>query len=561
MDGRKCAGERSSFVVFCVVATVAVLSLPVAAKDAVILVHPGAMQTWQGFGGSAYPHERWYDFPEDKRSEMVKLAYGDLEFRFIRLWAGLETNADSIVKNYDQYVKDVKKVRPDIRLLLAPCANVESEHMSYPLADYAKHYATMIKELKDNHDMNITTTGIMNEPNAFGRLLPNEVPLLVKLFRQEMDARGLEDVKIIAPECSMVDDGCEDMIDALIADKDALDVLDGFSTHCYGMCLRHYIVEKEWPYKKEHWQTESSSTGFGTAALTLSDMNLGTTHWTHFFAFYDQGGDAERFAVIGYTKPSGNYVIYPQFYFYKQLLPTFPVGTVMRFCESNVESWDGERFEYMENTYGDKPPLCAAAGWTPDGHLSLAVVNNSQPCPGGGCTAGAKWYPPTDFNVQFQLEELVEAGTATSTMAVHKVTNSSNGAQDAGTAELKDGQVTVTVKPGEMLTLTSTETVAPGENAARPRSRPAAATLRVAVSPSRSIIVDFGRVFKAPGGQSPASVALHATDGSLVRRVDAGSAAAAGSPVVIDGSALPCGLYLLRAERGDMSRTAALLIR
>ncbi len=536
----------------------------VAAEDAEIFVHAGAHHTWQGFGGSAYTDAAWNSFSEDNRMGMVNLAYGDLDFHFIRLWAGVGTTVADIVNEYGQYVKDVKKVQPDVKLLLGPCANVSGQHMGYPLADYAKHYADMIKGLKQNHDMDITVTGIMNEPNAFGRLYPNEVPQLVKLFRQELDARGLENVKIIAPECSMVDDGCEDMIDALIADKDALDVLDGFSTHCYGMCLRHYIVEKEWPCKKEHWQTESSSTGFKTAALVLSDMNLGTTHWTHFFAFFDQNGDAERFAVIGYTKPSGSYVIYPQFYFYKQLLPTFPIGTVMRFCESNVESWDGERFEYMENTYGDKPPLCAASGVTPDRHLSLAVVNNSEACPDTGCWDGAKWYPPTEFNIEFVVEELVDKG-GNDEMVMHRVTNTTKGADSVGIAVLDNGYVGITVKPGEMITLKSLEPVdMSGQDGAgefEAGSIPARAHLSVRCSAARRVEIFFAVPQTSGVSEEPVKISVHATDGRQIKALPMARIGASRHTVAFDASDIASGLYVVRLTATSGSRSARFFIR
>jgi hypothetical protein len=110
-----------------------------------------------------------------------------------------------------------------------------------------------------------------------------------------------------------------------------------------------------------------------------------------------------------------------------------------------------DRFTYMENRYGHKPPLCAAAGINPDATWSLAVANQTGiPSPLDAPPDYAIYEPANTYDITFDVEELRSAGDQKLDMFV-----SSGTRQIAREAEMTmtQGRVTVTVAPHELVTL------------------------------------------------------------------------------------------------------------
>ncbi len=99
--------------------------------------------------------------------------------------------------------------------------------------------------MRDDYGIRITTTGVMNEPDAEDwKLLPasDYVPLTIAL-RRELDARGLGDVKVIGPEFASADDKALRWFDTVAADPQALASFDALGTHSYNMA-RHAGVRR-----------------------------------------------------------------------------------------------------------------------------------------------------------------------------------------------------------------------------------------------------------------------------------------------------------------------------
>jgi hypothetical protein len=121
---------------------------------------------------------------------------------------------------------------------------------------------------------------------------------IVKRLRVELDARGLQAVKIIAPEYASSDGVFYEQVDALKNDAAAWQALGGVSSHSYNMAATDDIARRLGGSKgenlKEYWMTEASDNGpeeagnsyraASLAARFLNDMNHRVTHWIHFWA-------------------------------------------------------------------------------------------------------------------------------------------------------------------------------------------------------------------------------------------------------------------------------------
>jgi hypothetical protein len=511
------------------VAVVAALAVTQGLGQITITAHEGDHHTFTGFGGAFHEENNWGNLPQDKRDEMVNLIWGksELNWNVLKLWTSQwETDINVTLQRYQAAAEDVLKVRPDVRIMIS--GNTRDPIPDSRVGEWAARVADIAKGLEDN-GIPMYLAGVYSEPNAYGKLTPRGVAIGVKDLREELDSRGLEHVKVIAPECSMVDGGCVNMLQAIINDPDALEALDGFATHAYRMNVTKSIHDLLHPHGKEHWQTESSSQGIQTAGFCLSDVNMGVTVWTHFFAVFDRT-DEHRFMVIGYDLNTGDYDIYSMFYYYKQLDRTFPAGTRMRLCQS---SNSGNPWMYYTN--GVVPPHSVAAGAAPDGRMGIAIANRS----------GA-----SDFIVD--VKEL-EATSEPADMEVNRVND--GGIQQVQDVTLENGKVRVHVGGNEMVTLRSkeplyepTEVVA---RAARP-ARPAPLRCRSLPDAAR---IDFSAVSGGDGARLRLTV--HGLNGALVATLLDEAAGSSRRAVTWDyrvgGRRVSPGLYVIRmiAGRGN----------
>ncbi len=544
--------KHTRYLVLVACGCAAVLWCASGASAAVtITVNEGERHKFEGFGSSVYKDGIWNTVPEDTRMEMVNHIYGDLNFQFIRVWAGMEHTANStegtdavgrqhqsMVELYSQYIEDVQKVQPDVILLLGPCAIEERGHASTPFPEYVDHFVTIIQELREEHGIRFDVSGVMNEPNAQSRLNAPEVPQLVKLFRNELDARGLSDVGLIAPECWGVDGGCLSMFDALLGDAEAVDALVGFGTHCYSHCITKDASDWFSEYDKQHWETESSKFGPEAAVASLAGINLGITHWAHFFAFFDNTS-SEAYALISYDKATGDYAFNPSFYYYKQLSSTLTPGTVMRQCYHSSIGW-------MQLS-GSTPSQSAAAGVRPDGRIAMAVANI------GGAT-----------DVTFVFEEL-EGGGDKIDMEMHRVADRE--IQDAGTVVLDNGRVGVNVGSQQLVTLCSVdpffEPTAAGRRQRHAGRRGAdAAWLECSpLSGHRGARISFSPPAVSAGNGEAVRITVHGLDGSRVAVIADRCFGQGISQVSWNGSGIAGGAYIVRLTSDTRSAQATFFMR
>ncbi len=145
--------------------------------------------------------------------------------------------------------------------------------------EHAAVIADFIRDLRDKHHITIEATGVQNEPNdtADCQFAPAEMVRSVKLLRAALDSRGLQQVKIIAPETvgcagtwfwvnnsvTLVDNPkaagkplAYAIVDALKADNAAWQALGGISTHSYDGAATEWMADTIASTEKDYWMTE-----------------------------------------------------------------------------------------------------------------------------------------------------------------------------------------------------------------------------------------------------------------------------------------------------------------
>lgn len=453
-----------------------------------ISVPPGARQTFGGFGTSMGNWGGEYQsLPGPQRTHLARMLWHDLNFKIFRLWFNVDDysptrGAHDLSLFRKQYIRSgaIADARANgvTTLLLAPDHIPpymrSSDKPDGPINDAeVENFVTLIAEgirqLRDEDGITIQATGIENEPD----MTPTQLVRGVKRLRAELDARGLKSVKIIASEASSVDDRFYSHLDAFRGDVSAWNSLAGIASHSYNMAATDraagYIAGADGRNTKEYWMTEASDNGpeeegtTGIPALRaaslasrfLNDMNHRVTHWVHFLGVEATKApytdDATR--IIAFEPSPFRLKVMKKYYTYQQLSQAFDVGAVFRDSQSSL---DGD----MTWTYGRKPHLFAATARNPDGSWSVGICNftadsflNVQ---GWG---DDKWNveqggqtPGQTFAVTIRADELRTRGNIP--FMVRRTNGTAKNAP-AGTVIMKNGAVTVTVAPLELVTLRS----------------------------------------------------------------------------------------------------------
>ncbi len=426
-----------------------------ANESVTITVEAGAQHTFGGFGSSA---DRGHGAAVAQR-----LYHPDeADMRIIRLWAHTGGDALSLASRYAGYVNEIKKVQPDVIVLLAPCQQTNT-HVG-DVNGFAAYYCQGIKTARDQ-GLHIHMTGACNEMENYGRIHADQIAPLLRAYRSNLDSRGLQDVKIIAPESATVDSTMYQFIDNIMADQQAYDALDGWGYHSYNCSITEILREKVFDTAKPIWQTESSTDGSATieggansgqigasnGVRILADLNMGTTHW---FYFFGAGDGADGTALI-YNDGRPKL----QYYYLLQVAKTIEVGARFRYCLSQEPL---PRYE-MTWEYGQKPAIVCAAAVNPDGSWGIGICN------GTGIQRNisiASFYPAATYDVTVYAEELESAGAID--FQVQR-TNKSGQLQDEGTVTMEEGRVSLTLQSLDLVCLRSSKPV----GTAAPQAQPA----------------------------------------------------------------------------------------
>ncbi len=409
-------------------------SSTVLAGEMTITAYAGARHEFGGFGAST---------SGSGSQTAMRLLYNpnELDGRVLRLWVGIGTSAQSARDRYRDVVQRARNEQPDLLVVLGACDNHSS--IDY----YAGHYAEMIKVMRDG-GCRVDATGICNEPDD-GRWPSSAAAPLVKAFRQQLNNRGLQDVKIIAPESANVDNTMYDWINNIKNDGEALDGLDAWASHSYNCSVTYKLLEMTEGTGKQYWQTESCVDQFTTQGNTinskqigascgvriLADLNMCVTHWLYFFG---PGGSNGTALVDGDTPML-------QYYYMRQIANAFDVGAGMRYCLSDK----GLPRVEMTWEFLQKPAVAAAVARNPDGSWGVGICN------GTGLqnnTSIATFYPSEAYDVTMHVQELENAGDVE--FQVYK-TNTSMRIQEQQSVTARDGTFEVRLESGDLVCLRS----------------------------------------------------------------------------------------------------------
>ncbi len=428
----------------------------------------GLRQTFAGFGVSQVTTS-WSDLSPPIRDQMADLVFRDLEMNILRLWISsdhTQTVSSMLAEFNSRYVAsgliaDVMARGVDT-LLLAPCRSAPVYSWTSPPAEsmsaYAERLAEVIAQIELAYGVQIHATGIANEPGSWSA---QQMIDCVNELRARLDARGLGNVKIIAPETSNGSSGMLQFIDPLFADGAAWRNLSGIAHHSYFRVLPNV---RQWERRrdKEWWMTESSDAGneqpedehraSTILGRFLCDLNAGVDHWLYFIGMRrvaNAATDSNAHAYLAvYDQATSSVILYLRYHYFRQALHVLRKGAVMRRCSSATEGG-------MFNHLNQNPAINAAVGLNPDGSWGVNIVNTTG-IVGSPHTPNSSppnlFHPENHFSVTITIEEL--ASVPSTVFSVWR-SKAHTHFSPAGTVTFVNGVGTVTVHARELVSLRS----------------------------------------------------------------------------------------------------------
>ncbi|GEM_PF-5504610 len=433
-----------------------------------LTVHAGEKrQTFAGFGASQAT-TTWSNPPQPFRDQMADLVYRDLGMNTFRMWISCDhtqTVSSMVAEFHTRYIATGAiagvKARGVDTLLLAPCRSAPVYHWTTaptePMSVYADRLAEVIAQIELTYGIQIDATGVANEPGAW---TTQHMVDAVNALRPALDARGLKNVKIIAPETS---NGGANMVlhlDAMFHNGDAWRNLSGMAHHSYNWSLAD---RRQWDIKrdKEWWMTECSDGGAETPedenrastvlARFMSDLNTGVDRWIYFQGFSTHTdvstyNNSHAFLAI-HDQATQSIVVYLRYYYLKQALETIRTGAVVRYMTSATEGG-------MHSYANLSPRINAAAAVNPDGSWGVNIVNATG-IDGLPASTTNLFHPAENFNVTVTIQEL--ASTPSKVFTVWRSKANSH-IVNSGSVTFVNGVGTVTVNSRELVSLRSAAT-------------------------------------------------------------------------------------------------------
>jgi len=335
------------------------------------------------------------------------------------------------------------------------------------LQDYPLFLADFVAKVKANLGLNFYMITIANEEIHIG---VSQWPIVVKNLRQDLDAQGLNNVKIGAVDWPNNDEYAWSRLSSIQNDPTAWSDLDVCTTHNYSSSIYEAFYEQfSQGQGKEFWTTESACSGLTETSTAkdlgghiMNDLNHGISCWLYFIDAlnvpgYSPEGDYPS-SLVGFdpTQPANSIIsLVPKYYYYKQIATSFPVGCSMR------RIWG--------STVGDAwypgfstPVALTTGGKNADGSWSIAVLNTAE---------DSTPYAQTTYTIA--VEEL--AGVASLPVTVTQLTegtstsnclNPPTSVNNTGVtyvplnstttnATINNGKITLTLGPNELVTLHS----------------------------------------------------------------------------------------------------------
>jgi hypothetical protein len=399
-----------------------------AQSTVTITVQDAPRQTFQGIGvglnGAILNNHA-------SAAEVQQLIFDDLNTRFLRLWH--RPANDGSVSADQRFLADyvssgviaAARSRGVTTLLMQ-----HTELFAAPLAAKFADYAEFIRVLRDTHGVVIDAVGLQNEPGPSG-WTPAATVSAVHAYRAELDARGLQSVKIVPIDAPNADGTWAQRIQAIKTDVSAWAKIGAYSSHSYTMG-----ANTQWSAfgdDKDYWQTEAGWIGpaYSTVASRfLNDVNHRVSAWFWFIGAHapDNNGDQNKHRLV-VMNGNGSFSVNPTYHFLRQLSQTFPVGSVFRNATANKNFPNSAMLWTVPEK---KPAYNLAAAVAPDGTWRIGLTNGTQ-------DVGESYYTPAqDYDVTVVVRELAGTGD----IPFHVVRTRENAAL----------QLTATLEPSETIT-------------------------------------------------------------------------------------------------------------
>ena len=430
-------------------------------------------ELWSGLGFNALrlwlPVDRYSSTPGERNLER---AFGTPYLDIAR--GAIARGVTEIIVSGDgvpDYMREIRTVRGIRGEDYA--ANVLRRDM---VEEHAATMADYVLGVRDTHGIEIDAITLQNEPNAAKgtkALFYNEELFVegVKTMRAALDARGLTGVKVVGPETASADFVARNMIRAAQNDRGAWDALGGISTHSYNMAATEEFYDFTRDGDKEYWQTESSVPGREgpddvrrgaiNAGRFLNDMNHGVTHWMHFIGFMqeDPRDDGTRIIKFDPNESGDGWITKSTKYaYFDQLTDTFDIGATFRSTGSTL---DGS----MTWTFGRKPSVTMTTAENPDGSWAIGLLNFTEEPPSDDASFFDRVNAPRateSFDVSIFVEELAEMGDLEFAMSLSGPDGGMLRENEGlGTVWMRDGRVTLSLDPYQLVTLRSVATAVP----------------------------------------------------------------------------------------------------
>ena len=434
---------------------------------------PGARQTFAGLGASVFPWTpaKLYNAqvtPAQTR-KMARLLWHDARLRSVRVW--IHPGEEPLDFYVDGYVGTGKLPAAisagATSLVLAP------DHIPPAMGDghglirddailaYATLLADFIRGFKDRTGILIDRCGVLNEPNDRPvRFSDAQWPRMVRALRAALDARGLRQVGIVAPESANCASDAYAAVDAIRADPLAWNDLAAVATHSYNNAATEEMARRA--RGKEYWTTEAggitdadegpgdATQAASAASRFLNDVNHGVTHWQFFIGAEQADPRGNTGRILKYDVAPFRLTILQKYWSLRQLAEAFDAGAEFRHV---VGSLEGE----MTYTYGRKPRLNAAVARNPSGAWAIGLSNFTSD--DWSAFGAAEWRqtqggdPARTLDVTLRVPEL--AGTRSLRFVVRR-SRIGGAAVPDGVAVMRGGVVTIPhVRPLELVTLRS----------------------------------------------------------------------------------------------------------
>jgi hypothetical protein len=480
----------------CLLLSVSAASLPI--DDTTIILGDSAHHRFEGFGVSVSNggNPKYQSLPAASRQQLAQRLWTDAGARVVRLWLDLHyfnpaAGTYSLTDFQNRYITsgylaDALAAGCDT-ILLAP-TNIPPYLRDHPnsgpadkmallddscASPYGQVLAQAIIMLQQQHGIQVSATGIQNEPSSRVKLSPSQFVLATKALQAALTQAGpaFAAIDIIGPENASVDGTCDSYVQALAADPIAWNATRGIAAHSYNMALKEPFATPWLQSGRDYWNTEAGNSetapdgsaapfgprqGCSLASRAINDLRLGCSRWVWFLGYEcatDGAGDQHRLLRF---RSDGSIEELPTFHYFRALSQAIPQGSEILPITSSrtLGAW----------TYGRKPRLYVVAAQRPDGDLAVAISNYSSgefadPLSGSSFYQTNAGYDAASQRVRLQLDAFEGIVTQASLSRIGfsgspvNLISADGWIDSASLTPESDGSLLVQVEPMELITL------------------------------------------------------------------------------------------------------------